>query len=202
MSPSLAFPQSRQIAGTVDEPEDENVFRRNVIDQAMAPHDQLADPRFPELRHDSSPLCKLGERVRRCKGIRHQGARVLLAVACDEFRGRSQIGKGDLGPALLAEPPGHSALGLFLANHPPGLRILQASLDLFAHVNVVLDVLQRGVIREPFEHPAHGFLGAGIRWAGNARALRHELRTVKREVRAAMSEWRRLLRSPEFAFAT
>ncbi len=42
----------------------------------------------------------------------------------------------------------------------------------------------------------------GIRWAGNARTLRDDLRGVKREVRTAMSEWRRLLRSPEFAFAT
>jgi hypothetical protein len=47
---------------------------------------------------------------------------------------------------LLAKPLGHPSFGLFLIDDAPGFDVAQPVLDLLADVDVVLDVLQRGIL--------------------------------------------------------
>jgi hypothetical protein len=53
----------------------------------------------------------------------------------------------------------HPSLGLVLVDHAAGFNITQAAFDFLADMDVVLDVLQRGVVRKVIEKSADGFFG-------------------------------------------
>jgi len=51
-------------------------------------------------------------------------------------------------PRSLSEPLGHPLLDLFLGERPVCLDILEPTLNLLAPVDVVLDILERGIVRQ------------------------------------------------------
>src|SRR5438552_1610359 len=60
--------------------------------------------------------------------------------------------------SLWFEPFGHSPLEFFLAQDSPFLNILEATLDLLANINVVLNFLEGGVFWQFIEHFSNRFL--------------------------------------------
>src|SRR5438552_3955934 len=59
---------------------------------------------------------------------------------------------------LLVEPFRHPALRLFLALDAPLFDVFQSAFDLLAHVNVILDILVRHVVRKALQHLPNFFL--------------------------------------------
>lgn len=60
---------------------------------------------------------------------------------------------------LLPGPSGHSTLDLFLAQDPPGCHVVTAAVDLLSDVQVVLNLLERGILGKLIKERAHVFLG-------------------------------------------
>jgi len=90
--------------------------------------------------------CELGQRCRMPRTLRERTRphTVRCRGQCTP-RSRSDP-QARLRSSLLAEPLGHPSLGLVLVDNAPGFNIAQAAFDLLADVDVVLDVLQRGVV--------------------------------------------------------
>src|SRR5207248_3064742 len=59
----------------------------------------------------------------------------------------------------LATPLRHPPLRLFLIYHPPRFNVCQAGGDLLAHIDVILNILERGVVGNRLQQLSDFFFG-------------------------------------------
>ena len=97
--PATTLPQRREITSTVHKRQDEHAISRDLIDESIAPNEQLAKIRCIAFRHHPPTLSKSSQRPGGCPSLLHKCCGIEARIPADERRGLFQILYGGFRPS-------------------------------------------------------------------------------------------------------